>query len=603
MSDFHDETGVANLTIASKKDIGKATRNKRRRSSNRHFDNLIPKVDVLKEKKRKNLLDPSFNIQETLKFVRFNSIRDLTLFALQVSDECPGFIKVGNRNLINSVVCLIVPGLELTDFGVDHDPILNNSLEVVPNELSFVKEHFDKFIATNSPGDRNSLYPLLKGFTSIPFTKKQKTNKIRELENKSITFLDLLMTADEYIENDYPIHPSIRNIRDDQKTPLPEGWVDTFHFEHDGPSIFAIDCEMCECESGKVLTRVSLIDFNENVLIDEYVKPDEPITNYLTQYSGITEELLENVTTTLKDVQNKILGILSSKNILIGHSIENDLNVLKLRHPSIIDTSLIFQHPRGPPFKSSLRYLANQHLDRTIQDGSHDSVEDAKTCVDLVKLKLSSNALLGQIIDSESIFKVLGDAGKTAVILDYLKVQNDQKKYVQCSSDDEITDLIIEKVKSTDLVLAKFKELEVALGWENTGENAQTAESTNDLADIKSDTLKRTNARLQKIYDSLPANTAFILCSGYSNPTQVRDLGKRKREFKREYENKEYNEVEVNWTSDDEARLRDHVKSARKGIAFLTIKAGEPVISATKLNDLQKDNEQAIIEEESTDIK
>lgn len=609
MSGVEDETGVSKLRITSENldipIVRKASgRAKRRRSSNRQLGNSSPKVDLLKkEKKRKNLLAPSFELQNVDSFVRFNNLRDLTLFTLQVTDASPGFVKVGNRSLIDRVVCLIVPGLELSDFGIDEedDSIKDNTLKTVPNELNFVKENFDSFLGVNAPGDKNSLYPLIKAFTSIPFNKKQRASKVKELENKKLYLPDLLMTADEFSENDYPVHPSIPYIREDQKTSLPEGWVDTYSFDHEGSHTFSIDCEMCECESGKVLTRISLLDFDENILIDEYVKPGESITNYLTQYSGITADLLQNVTTTLKDIQNKILGILSSNDILIGHSIQNDLNVLQLRHPRIIDTSLIFQHPRGPPFKSSLKYLTNQYLNRTIQDGSHDSVEDAKACLDLVKLKLLKNALLGQIIDSESIFKVLGNAGKTAVILDYLKVHSDQKKYIQCSSDDEMAELVREKVKTSDLVLAKFKELEVALGWETASpdENFQLTRDTVGTDAGKAEALKNLNSRLHRIYDSLPVNTAFILCSGYSNPSHAKDLGKRKRDFKREYENKEYKEVELNWTSDDETNLRKQLKSARKGIAFLAIKPGGSVVSAATIGNRQKDNEEAIIEEES----
>ena len=35
----------------------------------------------------------------------------------------------------------------------------------------------------------------------------------------------------------------------------------------------------------------------------------------------------------------------------------------------MIDTSVLFPHPRGPPFKSALRVLASRHLTRTIQQG------------------------------------------------------------------------------------------------------------------------------------------------------------------------------------------------------------------------------------------
>ena len=84
---------------------------------------------------------------------------------------------------------------------------------------------------------------------------------------------------------------------------------------------------------------------------------------------------------------------------------------LQLAHARVIDTAVMFGHVRGPGFKSSLRHLAAIHLQRDIQDGSHDrlpmimlmlrmscslgceSVEDARACMDLVKLKLLRGSL------------------------------------------------------------------------------------------------------------------------------------------------------------------------------------------------------------------
>lgn len=75
---------------------------------------------------------------------------------------------------------------------------------------------------------------------------------------------------------------------------------------------------------------MSLIDHNGENIYDELVMPDKPILDYLTQYSGMTAERLEGVTTKLKDVQKKLQQIIDHNTILIGHSLENDMNVLKV---------------------------------------------------------------------------------------------------------------------------------------------------------------------------------------------------------------------------------------------------------------------------------
>jgi RNA exonuclease 1 len=40
---------------------------------------------------------------------------------------------------------------------------------------------------------------------------------------------------------------------------------------------------------------VTVIDASKNVLLDELVMPDNPILDYNTKYSGITEEMLKEV--------------------------------------------------------------------------------------------------------------------------------------------------------------------------------------------------------------------------------------------------------------------------------------------------------------------
>ena len=70
--------------------------------------------------------------------------------------------------------------------------------------------------------------------------------------------------------------------------------------------MFSLDCEMCLTDAGHELTRVCLVDNRLAVVYHTLVKPKHKIRNYLTQYSGITPDMLENVTTTLEDVQKAL---------------------------------------------------------------------------------------------------------------------------------------------------------------------------------------------------------------------------------------------------------------------------------------------------------
>ena len=113
------------------------------------------------------------------------------------------------------------------------------------------------------------------------------------------------------------------------------------------------------------------------------------------RWSGITEEALQNVTTTFEEVQSHLLALLSVSPtpVLLGHSLESDLKALKICHPRCIDTAVIFHHPRGRPLKPGLAWLTKKWCGREIQnrgEGGHDPEEDARACLDLLRKKVDN---------------------------------------------------------------------------------------------------------------------------------------------------------------------------------------------------------------------
>jgi len=172
---------------------------------------------------------------------------------------------------------------------------------------------------------------------------------------------------------------------DDDEAKL-EHYVETFEMP-DGPEsrVYALDCEMVETRVGKELARVSLImhDTEEkySTILDELVRPRRSVVDYLTEFSGVTRDALQNVKNRIEDIQLRLLSVIAKEDIIIGHSLENDLRALRLVHSNVIDTSVVFRGDHGRKF--GLRHLTNVLCQRKIQAGGngHCPVEDAEAAM------------------------------------------------------------------------------------------------------------------------------------------------------------------------------------------------------------------------------
>ncbi|RLN56649.1 hypothetical protein BBJ29_008948 [Phytophthora kernoviae] len=182
-----------------------------------------------------------------------------------------------------------------------------------------------------------------------------------------------------------------------------------------GDFIYALDCEMCETDIGMELTRVTVVDINGAVVYDQLVKPQSTIINYHTEFSGISEETLRDTKCILADVQRELCNcFLFSDTILVGHSLTSDLRALRLVHPTIADTSILYPHQRGFPFRTSLKYLTKTFLKKDIQmeiQAGHDSAEDAIASLELLLLKVREGPWFGipESVSSGSAFDSMVD--------------------------------------------------------------------------------------------------------------------------------------------------------------------------------------------------
>ncbi|ESO89909.1 hypothetical protein LOTGIDRAFT_124106, partial [Lottia gigantea] len=151
--------------------------------------------------------------------------------------------------------------------------------------------------------------------------------------------------------------------------------------------VVAMDCEMVGVGvngDDSMLARVSIVNKFGHCIYDKYVKPMENVVDYRTYVSGITPDNIkdgEEFFTVQKEVNKIIKG-----RILVGHALTNDLKVLYLQHDkkNIRDTSKYKGYRSLFGFKTpSLKKLTKEVLGIDIQDGEHDSVQDAQATMRL----------------------------------------------------------------------------------------------------------------------------------------------------------------------------------------------------------------------------
>ena len=324
--------------------------------------------------------------------------------------------------------------------------------------------------------------------------------------------------------------------------------------------------------------------------------------------------MLTNVTTRLPDIQARLLEILTPDTILVGHSLNSDLTALKFTHPLIVDTSIIFPHPRGPPLKSSLKWLSQRYLGREIQKGhgsqGHDSIEDAVACLDLVRQKCEKGPKWATSEASgESIFKRLSRAPRpkhskydasaeecrVGAVVDWGDVGRGPgaaaETKISCSSDAQVVGGIRDAINGgsdqskaqtggVDFVWGRLRELEALRGWWNRN---WTSDAKNDLTDdddqstadpsvaALAEMTKSTTGHIKDIYESLSPCTAFIVYSGSGDPRALGHYHELYQRHRKEYTTKKWDEV-VPWTDHEEQEMRKACIKARGGIGFVTVK-------------------------------
>lgn len=546
-----------------------------------HSDELIAdriKNKGKKKKKRAQKHDGPLSIKVgTEKLASINAMTGLIKYLYDITDEHRWWEEITGKNSLKKNVLLFIPGLEPQDFGLPQDQRFADNVDELATKGLTGLNPFDNQITfpMSAPGSNTAIFSAYNAFINPPLLPKQRRELLSDLSKKTITIYDLLASVDQLLERDYPIHEGTKSLTDIFKSQVIDinnevnskaTWKNTKEFEHDGSHIFALDCEMCKCETGFIVARVSLVNFENEVIYDELVIPEAPIVDYVTKYSGMTKEKLDGATKTVEQVQDDLLNIISANDILIGHSLSNDLSVLRIRHPNIVDTAIIYDHQGGPPFKPSLKYLASEYLNKDIQaengDDGHDSIEDARTCMELTKLKIQRGMAFGSHLRTENIFDLLDARGIKSLVLNNTVPKSHFKTdsnigTIFCDNDDEVFNSIINNIEQYDFFVGRLRALEFARGY---------AIPKNGVVLKQEDVLKNICEQINNIYEKVPSGSLITILSGSGNTKQWMALMNKINTCNSKEERKQLRK-------DLNEELKDTIKIARDAVVEIIIKS------------------------------
>jgi hypothetical protein len=109
-------------------------------------------------------------------------------------------------------------------------------------------------------------------------------------------------------------------------------------------------------------------------------------------------EFEARVTVSFDEAWEMLRHYVSAETIIIGHGLENDLVALRIVHFAVVDTALVFAHPRGQPYRLGLKDLLVRECGLEIQtagEEGHDSSENAGAASLLVRKRVQGDSFPG----------------------------------------------------------------------------------------------------------------------------------------------------------------------------------------------------------------
>ncbi|KAB8256461.1 ribonuclease H-like domain-containing protein [Aspergillus pseudonomiae] len=160
-----------------------------------------------------------------------------------------------------------------------------------------------------------------------------------------------------------------------------------------------IDCEMVQVRRWqREVAFLSAVDFlTGEVLINNYVRPTGKVTDWTTRISGITPAAMAEAVARgqalngWQSARQELYKYIDAQTILIGHSLNSDLDVLGIYHSRVVDSVIlaseaVFGYSAAFKRLYSLKTLSEAFLKLHIQSDHHPHVclEDTLATRDVV---------------------------------------------------------------------------------------------------------------------------------------------------------------------------------------------------------------------------
>lgn len=169
----------------------------------------------------------------------------------------------------------------------------------------------------------------------FPIKKSEVTASTEFPEGERYSRLDFLLRWGSLKDENYPLPVAMNQVTETamRKHILFKATAKFYPLAKVSSKMMAIDCERCGTTTDpNALTWIAIVNEDLETVYETLVKPPDPIIDYRSHLSGVTEERMKNVRVTLKDVQNRIQQLVAENPdcILLGHSLNHDLKAVRV---------------------------------------------------------------------------------------------------------------------------------------------------------------------------------------------------------------------------------------------------------------------------------